>query len=74
MAKGRVAPLNLVTLPKLELMIAVIAARLTRLAIDSLRLNVITHLWTDNQIVLFWLQSTKPLPQFIKHSVSDIVN
>ena len=72
MAKGRVAPLKPVTLPKLELMAAVIAARLARFVLDSLRIDVPTHLWTDSQIVLFWLQSTKSLPQFIKHRVSEI--
>jgi len=72
MAKGRVAPLKQVTLPRLELMAAVIASRLTRFVTDSLRLDVPTHLWTDSQIVLFWLQSTKPLPQFIEHWVREI--
>ena len=71
-AKGRVAPLKQITLPKLELMAAVIAARLTRFVIDSLPLDVTPHLWTDSQIVLFWLQSTKPLPQFINHRVREI--
>ena len=71
-AKGRVAPLKQITLPKLELMAAVIAARLTRFVIDSLGLDVPPHLWTDSQIVLFWLQSTKQLPQFVTHRVREI--
>ena len=71
-AKGRVAPLKQITLPKLELMAAVIAARLTRFVIDSLGLDVPPHLLTDSQIVLFWLQSTKQLPQFVTHRVREI--
>ena len=71
-AKGHVAPLKQITLPKLELMAAVVAAILTRFMIDSLRLDVVPHLWTDNQIELFWLQSKMTLPQFINHQVREI--
>ena len=45
MAKGRVAPLKPVTLPKLELMAAVIAAKLAKFVLDSLRIDIVTHLW-----------------------------
>ena len=72
MAKGRVAPLKRITLPKLELMPAVIAARLARFVVESLGQNVSVHLSTDSQIVLFWLQSNKFLPQFISHRVGEI--
>ena len=44
MAKGRVAPLKQITLPKLELMAAVIAAKLAYLVIESLYLEVITYM------------------------------
>lgn len=57
MAKGCIAPLKPVTLPKLELMVTVIAARLARFVLNSLRIDVPTH---------------KILPQFIKHWVSEI--
>ena len=67
-----VTPLKQITLPRLKLMAAVIASRFTRFVTDSLRLDVPTHLWTDSQIVLFWLQSTKPLPQFIEHWMREI--
>ena len=72
MAKERVAPLKQITLPKLELMAAVIAAKLAHLVIESLCLKVITYMWTDSQIVLCWIHSTKTLPSFVKHQVKTI--
>ena len=53
-------------------MAAVIAAKLAKFVVNSMRLDAPVHLWTDSQIVLFWLQSTKSLPQFISRRVSEI--
>ena len=64
MAKSRVAPLKALTLPKLELMAEVVATRLSNFIIHSLTLQQPSiYLWTDSQIVLHWIQSTKSLPQ-----------
>ena len=72
MAKGHVAPLKQITLPKLELMAAVIATKLAHLVIESLCLKVITYMWTDSQLVLCWIHSTKTLASFVKHQVNTI--
>ena len=53
-------------------MAAVTAVKLARFAINSLQLKATVYMWTDNQIVLCWIQSTKVLPQFIKHRVEEI--
>ena len=73
MAKNRVAPQKNLTLPKLELLAAVVASRITRFIIDTLNLQEkSTYFWGDSQIVLHWLDSTKPLPQFISNRVREI--
>jgi len=73
MAKNRVAPLKNLTLPKLELMAAVVASRVARFVIDALYLqDTHTYFWGDSQITLHWLQSTKVLPQFISRRVQEI--
>ena len=73
MAKSRVAPLKALTLPKLELMATVVATRLSNFIIHSLTLQQPSiYLWTDSQIVLHWIQSTKSLPQFVTHRISEI--
>ena len=73
MAKNRVAPLKRLTLPKLELMAAVIASRIAKFIIDALKLqNRSIHFWGDSQITLYWLESTKTLPQFVSSRVTEI--
>ena len=73
MSKSRVAPLKQHTLPRLELMAAVIAARLGSFVVDSLTHNTVIHYWSDSQIVLCWLQSKKKLKPFIEHRVKEIL-
>ena len=72
MAKGWVALLKKTTLQKLELMAAVIAAKLAKFVVNSLGLDTPVHFWTNSQSVLFWLRSTKSLPQIISPKVSEI--
>ena len=74
MAKTRVAPLKQLTLPKLELMAALIGARLSNFIMNTIKVSPsMVHLWTDSQIVLYWLQSEKRLNQFVSHRVTEIL-
>ena len=60
MAKPHVAPLKTQTLSRLELMVAVVAARLTKFVIDSLKVTQIpVNVWVDSQIALYWIHSQK---------------
>ena len=75
MAKNRVAPLKKLTLPQLELMAALIGARLAHFIQKSMERkyhNLCVVLWTDSQIVLHWLHSRKSLKQFIQNRVKEI--
>jgi len=73
MAKNRVAPLKSLTLPKLELMAAVIASRVATFVRGAMQLqDTSTYFWGDSQIVLHWLASTKRLPQFVQNRVVEI--
>ena len=65
MAKSRVALVNQLSLPKLA---ALIAARLSKFIREALHaMNLTLHFWTDSQIVLYWLQSSKKLNTFVTH-------
>ena len=72
MSKTRAAPLKQLTLPKLELNAAVLAARLAHFIMKSLTINVTVHLWSDSQIVLHWINSQKTLKPYVSHRVAEI--
>jgi ribonuclease HI len=58
MAKSRVAPLKKLTFPQLELMAAVLGARLSSYLQAHLQASDV-YLWSDSQIVLHLLSSKK---------------
>ena len=72
MSKTRAAPLKQLSLPKLELMAAVLAARLYLFITTSLNMKCSANLWSDSQIVLFWIDSKKKLKPFVNNCVSEI--
>ncbi|GFU26869.1 integrase catalytic domain-containing protein [Trichonephila clavipes] len=59
-SKSRVAPLNCVTLPRLELLEALVAARLAFKVkkIVNLKRSCLQYHWTDSKIVLFWIKDS----------------
>ncbi|XP_038162876.1 uncharacterized protein LOC119797746 [Cyprinodon tularosa] len=73
-SKSRVAPLKRMTLPRLELMGAVIAARLGSTLKETLRLDKAqVRLWTDSMIVLHWIRSSAhKWKQFVANRVTEI--
>ena len=72
MSKSRAAPLEQLTLPRLELKAAVLAAKLSSLVKAALNLECAVQLWSDSQIVLHWISSHKPLQPFVNHRVEEI--
>ena len=75
MAKSRVAPLKKLTLPQLELMAALTGARLASFVSQTLKSwysNLKVQLWSDSEIVLHWLSSSKPLKQFVANRIKEI--
>lgn len=75
MAKGRLAPINPnLTIPRLELMAALIGARLMAFIQGALHLekpNV--TFWTNSTDVLYWIQVPKPRKVFVQNRISAIL-
>jgi len=72
MSKSRAAPLNQHTLPRLELMAAVVGTRLYTFISKSLTNATNVYFWSDSQIVLSWITSKKPLKPFVSSRVKEI--
>ncbi|XP_028395713.1 uncharacterized protein LOC114519743 [Dendronephthya gigantea] len=73
-AKARVAPLRQTTIPRLELMAALLATRLAKTIYDEFKIKPIrVTLWSDSMIVLAWLRSESTLlKSFVGVRVAEI--
>ena len=61
------------TLPRLELMAAVVDSHLCKFVLKSLHhLHFDVTVWSDSQITLHWLFSKKRLQQFVAKWINEI--
>ncbi|XP_065361992.1 uncharacterized protein LOC135955567 [Calliphora vicina] len=74
-AKTRVAPIKVISLPKLELCGAVLLANMTHNLLTQLNLPLHqTYFWTDSSIVLAWLsKQPNSWNTFVANRVSTII-
>ena len=75
MANSRVAPLKVLSLPQLELMAALIGTRLAKFLLDTLSPsyhNLKVKIWSDSEIVLYWINSNRKLKQFVMHHINEM--
>ena len=57
MSKSRVAPIKEVSLPRLELLAAVVNARLLKFVVDTLQIKMHRVVcWTDSMVTLHWIR------------------
>ena len=73
-AKTRVAPAKTQTLPRLELLAALLGANLATYITKTLQLGKECEIvyWSDSQIVLSWLSSNKRLQPFVHTRIRKI--
>ena len=71
-SKTRVAPIKQQSIPRLELLGALILSRLSHSVISSLPSHVETFYWTDSMTVIYWIQNSKPWKQYVSHRVNEV--
>ena len=71
-SKTRVAPTKKQTIPRLELLGALILARLVHCVVPCLpRLNSV-YLWVDSMVVLHWIRNRRAWKQYVQNRVEEI--
>ena len=74
LGKACVAPMKMMTIPKLEPQAALLAARLKQDICRALTVHVNKiFMWTDSTTVLQWLYSTSKQPLFVANRVCEIL-
>lgn len=72
--KSKVAPIKKVTLPRLELLAAALAASMLKYIKEECKINKIkTYLWTDSSIALHWIRgSSRQYKTYVSNKVEQI--
>ncbi|XP_053699022.1 uncharacterized protein LOC128745992 [Sabethes cyaneus] len=75
MSRAKVAPLKRQSVPRLELMAAVLGARMLRTIIDTHSIKFHHHImWTDSQTVRSWIRSDQhKFKQFVAFRVGEVL-
>ena len=72
--KCKVAPIKQISIPKLELEAAVIGVRLLSTIMKESSFHITrSTIWTDSQVVLDWLSTTKKQPAFVANRLKEIL-
>ncbi|GFS74360.1 integrase catalytic domain-containing protein [Nephila pilipes] len=72
-ARSRIAPMKTITIPRLELMAAVIGDWLFSSLKQTLKLpNIKTYFWTNSSIVLTWITLREQWSVFVTNRISEI--
>ena len=72
-SKTRLVPNKKITIPRLELLTALIGTRCMKFVENELKVEICQkQIWLDSQCVLNWIQSERPLGTFVENRVKEM--
>ena len=71
-SKARVAPMKKQSIPRSELLGALILSRLANTVMKSIARNIVTFYWVDSMTTLFWIRREKQWKQYVANRVKEI--
>ncbi|XP_045451223.1 uncharacterized protein LOC123660165 [Melitaea cinxia] len=71
-ARSRICPPEKITIPRLELLSALIGSRLLKEARENLNLNCDEFCWSDSGVALCWIKRELPWNTFVGNRVKEI--
>ena len=71
-SKTKIAPVKRQSIPRLELLGALILARLTSVVKPCIQSVAECFLWTDSMTALYWIKNSKVWKQYVHHRVEEI--
>ncbi|CAH2091752.1 unnamed protein product [Euphydryas editha] len=71
-ARSRICPPEKITIPRLELLLALIGSRLLKEARENLNLNCGEFCWSDSGVALCWIKRELPWNTFVGKRVKEI--
>ena len=71
-SKTRIAPVKKQTIPRLELLGAVILAHLVSTVVKSLSCDTSVVYWVDSTTALYWIKNDRNWKQYVNHRVKEI--
>ncbi|VDM42809.1 unnamed protein product [Toxocara canis] len=72
MSKSRVAPMRGITIPRLDLMAALVGSRLLRFVQGQLKHTGPLFLWSDSQATLQWIATTTTVDRLLYNRIAEI--
>ncbi|GFY69804.1 uncharacterized protein TNIN_434241 [Trichonephila inaurata madagascariensis] len=72
LAKARIVPVKGSMFPRLELLGAVMGARIGLTILEFLHVPLKTYFWTDIKVVLAWIKDTEPWNTFVGNREKEI--
>ncbi|XP_072400545.1 uncharacterized protein [Diabrotica undecimpunctata] len=72
-SKTKVAPIKLLTIPKLELCACLLGVQLIKIVTEAINVNVPIFMWSDSQVALSWIHTDpSKLQVFVANRVAKI--